>query len=167
MILWVLWHVLMMVEKVFCATALTLNASESFFPAKQLGSLLNVRITSGKARTHSILRSDEPLAFKKCSCAYWCPNTCSASVRLNLSTMPWSRWVSTLARRALILWFAINWLKVRMNSRPGSICSKFGRIRGPLLYNQVKASATSEELSVRDSAYLYLETMSTTVSVYL
>ena len=69
-------------REVLCATALTLIASEGFFPARRDGTFFSVRTTSSKACTHSVLPLDKPLVFSRSSCAYWCSNILSAWVRL-------------------------------------------------------------------------------------
>ena len=58
-------------RKGFCATVLILIASEGIFPIKKVVLLLSVRMTSGKARTHSVLGfGDPPEKANKNSCTY-------------------------------------------------------------------------------------------------
>ena len=90
-------------EEGLCATDFTLIASEGRLPVSRVISPFKADTTAGSRRTHSVDRSPEG---SRISWAYWCSKRRSARVRLNRSTMPWSRWTSTRPRLTLTPCFA-------------------------------------------------------------
>ena len=66
---------------VFCATALTLIASEGFFPVRQVSRLLTLRTTLNKAPTPSSLRSHE---LRACAC-----EAVGIPVRIDIQMFSW------------------------------------------------------------------------------
>ena len=81
--------------------AFSLIASAGFLPIKRVTSLFKAdETTLGSLLTHLV---DRWSSGRRISTAYWCPNSCSARVRFNLSTMAWSRWISVPPRPVAIL----------------------------------------------------------------
>ena len=110
----------------FCDTCSCLIASTGFFPVNLVTSPFRAAVTAGSLFTHSCDRSS---GFIRSSCACWCPNSLSAKVPFQRSTINWSRWTSTRPRLTLTLCFARSWFTVPMNSCPGSTWRSLGHLK--------------------------------------
>ena len=110
-------------------------ASAGFLPVKRVTSPFRAETTEGP-------RGRRP-SSSRISKAYWCPNSRSARVRFNLSTIAWSRLIPTLSRRMFVLCFSISLVTAPMNSRPGSTYKRCGLFICPRLKIFLTAPSTS------------------------
>ena len=87
----------------------SLIACAGFLQVSRVTSLFKAETTSGSFLTQAVERAPNFAisGFSFISTAYWWPNSCSARVRLNLSTIPWSLWISVRPRRMGVLLFSM------------------------------------------------------------
>ena len=86
--------------------------------------------TSGSRTTHS---EDLWLTDSLIWTAYWCLNRRAARMWFNLSTITWSRWITTRPPRMFDECFSISLVTTPTNSRPGSTCKNCGHFKGQRL----------------------------------
>ena len=118
-------------------------------------------MTSGNLFTHSLFR----LCGFSSSFAYY-PNSISASVLLDLSTIAWCLCSSVLPRLIFTLCFFINCVTEPMTSLTGSTCNNSGYFNFRLYLFSNAFSTYLLYFEVSDSASLYLMAISTTVNAY-
>ena len=138
------------------SSQLSAPGSPRMFPINRAALLFRAETALNNLVTQAVNRCS---AGSRISTAHWCPNRRSVRVRLNLSTMAWSRWISVRPRRMLVcvspfLTLQRPWILGQDRSKAVVVISKCRAVKSL----EVKGSVSLKRLATTTivKAYLYV-----------